>query len=339
LSVALVGCDPPAANAPPTPAAKGSGASAAHEAPRLFAARDFVSIDGLAMEDVRGLTQVTRLDALLIAIRGQHGEAPGQGEVWIDVAPDCPPVVLASVVQTAAFAGYSRQHLRAGGSWVSGWFPDRLPVQPSAGKERTRLTVASRSRVFHVVWQSSHECADVPPDAEVPADDFPGYLDHACSRWTECLQQANVSVESAVSSVDIVAAIDAAAHHGDPRSLALRLLPKAWAERQCGMPLGDDLGRAEPTEIQRVVGASFGPMRDCYERGLARNPNLSGRVAVRFVIELDGTVAGATLHESSTMPDKQVGSCVVEAFRSLVFPKPQGGQVSVVYPIQFNPSP
>jgi TonB family protein len=309
----------------------------ARDGPRLFAARDFVSIDGVGMEDVRGVTRVTRLDALAKAIRGQYGEASGDGEVWIDVAPDCPPAVLASVVQTAASSGFSRQHLRAGGSWVSGWFPVQLPAQTNGAKERTRLTVADHSRVFHVVWQSSRECGDVPDDAEVPAEDLSGYLDRTCSRKTECLQQANVSVEPGASSADIVAAIDAAAHHGDPGALAFRLVPTAVAERQCGIPLGDDFGRIEPSEIQRVVRASFGPMRDCYEQGLARNPGLSGRVAVSFVIDRDGVVSGAMLHRFSTMPDPEVASCVVQAFRALVFPKPVGGQVTVVYPIQFSP--
>jgi len=35
---------------------------------------------------------------------------------------------------------------------------------------------------------------------------------------------------------------------------------------------------------------SLGPARRCYAEGLARNPNLEGRVSVRFVIGRDGSV-------------------------------------------------
>jgi TonB family protein len=300
---------------------------------------ELVSLDGVVMEDVRGLTQVTRLEALRKGIRGLHGEPQGEGEAWIDVVPDCPPAVLASVVETVTYAGFSRQHLRAGGSWVSGWFPVELSPSASAHKERTRLTVVPTPGAFRVVWQSSHACAEVPADTDVRVGDLLDYLDRACPSGTECLQQANVSVESAASSGDVVAAIDAAVHHGDPRSLAIRVIPKAWAEHQCAQPIGDDFGRIEPLEVQRVVRASYGPIRSCYEQGVMRNPRLAGKVAVAFVIGRDGVVVGARLHESSTMPDADVASCVVQAFRTLVFPKPAGGQASVVYPIQFNPAP
>jgi hypothetical protein len=60
---------------------------------------------------------------------------------------------------------------------------------------------------------------------------------------------------------------------------------------------------------------------------------------VAFVIARDGTVVGAKVHEATTMPDAEVASCVAQAFRTLVFPKPEGGQATVVYPIQFSQAP
>jgi hypothetical protein len=91
--------------------------------------------------------------------------------------------------------------------------------------------------------------------------------------------------------------------------------------------------------IQRVVRASFDTMRNCYERGLAQTASLHGRIAVRFVIERDGHVGQATLDGGTTMPDRDVSSCVLGVFRTLAFPKPDLGAVTVVYPIQFDPSP
>jgi hypothetical protein len=95
-------------------------------------------------------------------------------------------------------------------------------------------------------------------------------------------------------------------------------------------------GRIAPEIIQRVVRQHFGPFRKCYEAGLGRNPNLAGRVNVSFVIDRTGAVAEAH-DQGSTLPDAQAVQCVVGGFGKLSFPPPDGGIVTVVYPIQFNP--
>ena len=71
--------------------------------------------------------------------------------------------------------------------------------------------------------------------------------------------------------------------------------------------------------------------------GLARNGNLRGNVRVAFLIQADGTVADIQNNEGSTLPDAAVVECVSHGFGQLVFPAPQGGVVTVVYPIQFSP--
>jgi hypothetical protein len=74
----------------------------------------------------------------------------------------------------------------------------------------------------------------------------------------------------------------------------------------------------------------------CYEQGLSRNPNLQGRVSARFVIGRDGSVSNAS-NGGSDLPDSAVVSCVVSAFYGLSFPQPEGGIVTVVYPIMLSP--
>jgi len=95
-------------------------------------------------------------------------------------------------------------------------------------------------------------------------------------------------------------------------------------------------GRLPPEVIQRIVRQNFGRFRLCYENGLRNNPNLQGRVAVRFVIGRDGAVSNVG-NGGSDMPDSGVVSCVVRAFYGLSFPQPEGGIVTVVYPIMFSP--
>jgi hypothetical protein len=96
------------------------------------------------------------------------------------------------------------------------------------------------------------------------------------------------------------------------------------------------VGRLPSEVIQRIVRQNFGRYRFCYEQGLRGNPNLQGRVAVRFVIGRDGAVSQVQ-NGGSDMPDANVVSCVVRSFYGLSFPAPENGIVTVNYPIMFQP--
>jgi hypothetical protein len=95
-------------------------------------------------------------------------------------------------------------------------------------------------------------------------------------------------------------------------------------------------GRLPPDVIQRVVRDHYPAFRNCYEAGLTRNPNLKGRVSVAFVIGRDGKVTNVD-DRGSDLPDPAVVRCVVSRFSSLIFPPPEGGIVTVVYPIMLEP--
>jgi hypothetical protein len=94
-------------------------------------------------------------------------------------------------------------------------------------------------------------------------------------------------------------------------------------------------GRLPPEAVQRIVRQNFGRFRACYEDGLKRNPGLAGRVATRFVIGRDGAVSSVS-DGGSDLSDAAVRSCVQRAFRSISFPQPEGGIVTVNYPIVFS---
>lgn len=120
-------------------------------------------------------------------------------------------------------------------------------------------------------------------------------------------------------------------------------------------------GRLPPEVIQRIVRDNFAGMRTCYEEGLRRDPTLKGKISTKFVIGLDGTVSSAAdVHdappsdrpdlpdalrdvdgrrqrEEPRFPDPEVTACVVARFKALRFPQPQGGIVTVVYPVVFQP--
>jgi hypothetical protein len=95
-------------------------------------------------------------------------------------------------------------------------------------------------------------------------------------------------------------------------------------------------GHIPPEVIQRIVRQNYGRFRQCYEMGLRTNPNLTGRVTARFVIGRDGAVTNA-MNGGGDLPDSTVTSCVVSAFYGLSFPAPDGGIVTVTYPIMLVP--
>lgn len=87
--------------------------------------------------------------------------------------------------------------------------------------------------------------------------------------------------------------------------------------------------------IRRIIQQNRNRFRACYERGLAADPNLAGRVKVRFVIRTDGSVADVT-DAGSDLPNRTVVACVLRAFESIRFPSPEGGSVTVIYPLAFT---
>ena len=95
-------------------------------------------------------------------------------------------------------------------------------------------------------------------------------------------------------------------------------------------------GRILPETIQAIVRGNFDEMRRCYENGLRPSPNLQGRLTIKFVIDVEGKVTSA-VDAGSDLPDREVIQCVADEFKRLRFPKPEGGSVTVVYPIIFSP--
>jgi hypothetical protein len=95
-------------------------------------------------------------------------------------------------------------------------------------------------------------------------------------------------------------------------------------------------GRLPPEVIRRIVRQNFGRFRLCYENGLKSNASLAGGVSVRFVIDASGAVA-TTSDAGSTLRSPDTVSCIVRSFGSLSFPQPEGGTVTVVYPLDLSP--
>ncbi|MCC7386084.1 MAG: AgmX/PglI C-terminal domain-containing protein [Deltaproteobacteria bacterium] len=109
--------------------------------------------------------------------------------------------------------------------------------------------------------------------------------------------------------------------------------------RPCGTSRGcraQVKGGLSHAEIAQVMNRNRPRFKFCYERELAANPHLSGKIAVRFTIAPDGTIAVADIAES-TVDEPRVEACVLKTTRSLRFPSPRGGGiVMVTYPFLFS---
>ncbi len=88
--------------------------------------------------------------------------------------------------------------------------------------------------------------------------------------------------------------------------------------------------------IRRIVHRHINEIKFCYERQLAKRPDIGGRVSVKFIISATGAVQMAAV-ASSTMGDPQVENCISQAVRRWTFPQPEGGGIVIVtYPFMLT---
>lgn len=90
-------------------------------------------------------------------------------------------------------------------------------------------------------------------------------------------------------------------------------------------------------QVRRTVHLHMNEIRFCYEQALQANPDLDGRVVVRFVVNGNGRVM-TSVTQSSTL-GAAPGACVSRAISRWQFPGvPNGGVTSVTYPFSFTHS-
>jgi len=88
--------------------------------------------------------------------------------------------------------------------------------------------------------------------------------------------------------------------------------------------------------IRRIVHRHINEVKFCYERELATRPDMSGRVAIKFIISGSGAVQMAAVAES-TVGNAAVENCIAQAVRRWTFPQPEGGGIVIVtYPFQLE---
>lgn len=99
------------------------------------------------------------------------------------------------------------------------------------------------------------------------------------------------------------------------------------------------MGAIDTDAIAREIAKHRDEIKYCYEKEInADRPDLSGRVAIKFVIVANGTVSSAGV-ANTTLKNANTESCVVDVIKRIQFPPVRGGGIAeVTYPFLFKPS-
>jgi len=94
-------------------------------------------------------------------------------------------------------------------------------------------------------------------------------------------------------------------------------------------------GSLDADAIRQVVQKHIRGVKFCYEKQLANNPELEGKVVIRFTIGESGRVTKFDV-EDTTLNNAEVEACILKRVRRWRFPQPDEGPVTVSYPFVFT---
>ncbi|MDG0817555.1 AgmX/PglI C-terminal domain-containing protein [Bdellovibrio svalbardensis] len=96
------------------------------------------------------------------------------------------------------------------------------------------------------------------------------------------------------------------------------------------------IGGLDREIIAQYIKSKLGQILYCYERQLSANPDLFGKVAVKFTIGPTGSVEQQLIGDT-TLKNATVEGCILNRVAAWKFPNPQGGtRVLVTYPFLFK---
>lgn len=95
-------------------------------------------------------------------------------------------------------------------------------------------------------------------------------------------------------------------------------------------------GGLDKEAIARVIRSQLGQIRYCYERQLSANPDLYGKIMIKFTIGSAGSVVAQAIGNTS-LNNAMVEGCILRRVAGWQFPTPKGGtNVLVTYPFLFK---
>jgi formylglycine-generating enzyme required for sulfatase activity len=118
--------------------------------------------------------------------------------------------------------------------------------------------------------------------------------------------------------------------------VGFRCISDIWmVELRHAKATGKLAAKLNAKNIADVIRRNLSSINYCYERELAKNPNLQGKVKVVLKIEPNGNVSRCNV-ESTTLNNSSVETCILNVIKRFRFPMSVDG-MSVSYPFVFNP--
>jgi hypothetical protein len=97
------------------------------------------------------------------------------------------------------------------------------------------------------------------------------------------------------------------------------------------------MGSLSREEIERVVNAHSSEIRFCYERELARDPRLFGKLSAKWTVGEGGRVVSASTTENLT-GSANLANCITNQIKQWKFPSPAAGsEANVTWAWSFKP--
>ncbi len=115
---------------------------------------------------------------------------------------------------------------------------------------------------------------------------------------------------------------------------------KSRGERDVNISVGKPIimGSLSMEIIRRVIQSHRDQIAYCYSQELTRNPNLNGKISIKFTISEKGYVTQASV-AGTTMNNASVERCICQKILTWKFPEPKGGGIVIVnYPFIFKPN-
>lgn len=97
---------------------------------------------------------------------------------------------------------------------------------------------------------------------------------------------------------------------------------------------GASVAGGSVSDASRVVAQMRAGFRACYNRGLAENPDIEGKIALSIKVGPTGQVSGVSATKTGNLPASVV-DCVKSRANSATFAAPQGGAAVVQVPVSF----
>ena len=216
---------------------------------------------------------------------------------------------------------------------------------------QTRLTVDAINAItgedlIADVYISGAQLGQTPLDVLVPVgtqqivartDSMQGWLvadlklnviNHATIRLSPTLLQRDTAGNS-----DICNGKTTLGAGGSPMKIATR--GKINPPKPSDVELGGEAGSRPPESIRRVIRANIGGFRLTYEKYLKQNPNIGGKISLKFTISPSGDILSISVASSNT-GNSELDDEIKDKARCMKFDPIEKGNVTVTYAFTFN---